>query len=236
MVTLIVERQSDRGHVHLCIAGGGILTRVFAALRDSPSRDSVDWSSVHIWWADERFLPVGDSSRNETDARIALLDDVPLDPAKVHPMPSSDGGQSVDEAAASYAEALRGDSHQDDHADVPSFDICLLGLGEDAHVASLFPQSPAVHETERWVVGVHGAPKPPAVRISLTLLALAASREVWLIASGVGKADAVRLALSPVGPVQVPAAGARGRERTLLLLDADAASELPPDMRRPASL
>ena len=235
LVTVIVEAQSDRGHVHLCLAGGGIITRCLSALRASPACDSVDWSSVHVWWADERFLPEGDAERNETSARLALLDSVPLDPAHVHPMPAEDGRRGVDEAASHYSQTLLRESRQDDHAAVPSFDFTLLGICEDAHVASLFPQSPAVHEAERWVVGVHGAPKPPAARISLTLRALAASQEIWLIASGAAKADAVRLALSPAGSVQVPAAGARGRERTLLLLDADAASALPAEMGRPAS-
>jgi 6-phosphogluconolactonase len=92
-----------------------------------------------------------------------------------------------------------------------------------------------IHETERTVVGVHGSPKPPPTRISLTLPALQASREIWIIADGASKADAIRLALSDAGPVQVPAAGARGRERTLVLLDEAAASALPLDLRRLAS-
>jgi 6-phosphogluconolactonase len=92
-----------------------------------------------------------------------------------------------------------------------------------------------IHETDRTVVGVHGSPKPPPQRVSLTLPALNASREVWLIVSGGDKADAVRLALSDAGPVQVPGAGARGRDRTMALLDEAAAAALPPDLRRLAS-
>ncbi|MFD0803923.1 6-phosphogluconolactonase [Streptomonospora algeriensis] len=116
---------------------------------------------------------------------------------------------------------------------MPAFDVCLLGLGPDAHVASLFPDQPALYEEERAVVSVHDAPKPPPTRISLTFRAIRAAREVWILASGEGKADAVRLALSGAGPTQVPAAGAYGRSRTLFLLDTDAAARLPPEFAAP---
>ncbi len=235
LVTAIVEAQADGGHAHVCLTGGSTGIACLAALAASPSRDSVDWPGVHLWWGDERYLPAGDPERNETQARHALLDAVPLDPARVHAMPSSDSGLDVDQAAARYAHELRAASRQEDHAELPSFDVCLLGIGPDAHVASVFPQSPAAHETARTVVGVHGSPKPPPMRVSLTFPALQASREVWIIADGASKAEAVRLALSHAGQVQVPAAGARGRDRTLVLLDEAAASALPSDLRRLAS-
>jgi 6-phosphogluconolactonase len=117
---------------------------------------------------------------------------------------------------------------------VPAFDVLLLGLGPDAHVASLFPGMPALYDT-RSVVAVHGAPKPPPTRVSLTLPAIQSAREVWVIAAGGEKAGAVRLALSDSGPVQVPAAGARGRAETLFLLDRAAASKIPPGLGRIAS-
>ena len=114
-------------------------------------------------------------------------------------------------------------------------DILLLGIGPDAHVASLFPEQPALHD-ERSVAAVHGSPKPPPTRITLTLPSLNAARETWILASGAGKASAVRLALSDsAGPFQVPAAGVRGRERTLFLIDEDAASKLPRSMGRPVA-
>ena len=235
LVTRIVEVQESRGRVHLSLTGGGMGSACLAALGAAPSRDSIDWSTVHVWWGDERFLPRGHPDRNETQARAALLDQGPLDPGFMHAMPSSDGGLDVDVAAAQYAEELRRHSRPEDHAALPRFDVCLLGIGPDAHVASLFPQAPALHETERTAVGVHSAPKPPPVRVTLTLPALNASHEIWIIADGAGKADALRLALSGAGPVQVPAAGARGRDRTLVIIDEAAASALPGDLRRLAS-
>src|SRR5262249_31676862 len=105
-------------------------------------------------------------------------------------------------------------------------DVLMLGLGPDGHVASLFPGMPALYE-ERPVVAVRGAPKPPPTRLTLTLPALRTAREVWIVAAGESKAAAGRLALSRGGPMQVPGAGARGRQRTLFLLDRAAAKELP---------
>jgi len=235
LVTTMVEAQADGRHAHVCLTGGRIGIGCLAALNASPARDSIDWSALHVWWGDERYVPSGDAERNDVQAGAALLDHVPLDPTHVHRMPSTDSGLDVDAAAGVYARELKAAARSEDHADLPSFDVCLLGLGPDAHVASLFPQLPGVHETTRTVVGVHGSPKPPPQRISLTLPALTASREIWLLVAGGDKADAVRLALSEAGPVQVPGAGARGRDRTIALLDEAAASALPPDLRRLAS-
>ncbi|MBI1377217.1 MAG: 6-phosphogluconolactonase [Frankiales bacterium] len=235
LVTALVDAQAGGREAHVCLTGGTLGISCLAALLASPAHDAIDWPALHVWWGDERFVPSGDPDRNELQARQALLDHVPLDPARVHPMPSTDSGLDAEGAAEAYAEELRRHARTEDHADLPSFDVCLLGIGPDAHIASLFPQMAGIHETRRTVVGVHGSPKPPPTRVSLTLPALQASREVWLIASGQGKADAIRLALSGAGPVQVPAAGARGRERTLVLLDEAAASALPPDIRRIAS-
>jgi 6-phosphogluconolactonase len=235
LVTTLVEVQADRGRVHVCLTGGTLGIALLAALDDSPSRDSVDWSTVHVWWGDERYVASDSDDRNEKQAREALLDHVPLLADNLHPMPSTDSGLDVDAAAARYAEELRRDSRPDDHAEVPSFDVTLLGVGPDAHINSLFPQHPAAHETQRWVVGVHGSPKPPPVRITMTFPAVQASHEVWLVGDGESKAAAFRLALSDAGQVQVPAAGARGRERTLVLIDEAAASLLPLEIRRTAS-
>src|SRR6202020_1947268 len=106
-----------------------------------------------------------------------------------------------------------------DHGPVPAFDVLMLGIWPEGHVASLFPGMPALYD-ERPVVAVRGAPKPPPTRITMTLPAIRRAREVWILAAGEEKAGAVRLALSDAGPVQVPAAGARGQRRTLLVLGA----------------
>ncbi|MEU4154012.1 MULTISPECIES: 6-phosphogluconolactonase [unclassified Streptomyces] len=237
LITKIVDAQASRGHASVVLTGGRNGNGLLAALASAPARDAIDWSRLDLWWGDERYLPEGDPDRNYTQAREALLDAVPLDPARVHPMPASDGpyGADVDAAAEAYAAELAKAAGPEDHAEVPEFDVLLLGVGPDTHVASLFPELPAVRETERTVVGVHGAPKPPPTRVSLTLPAIRAAREVWLLAAGEDKAEAVAMALSGAGEVQAPAAGAQGRARTLWLLDAAAAKDLPRSLYPPAS-
>jgi 6-phosphogluconolactonase len=234
LITKIVDAQSAKGYASVVLTGGRNGNGLLAALAASPARDAVDWSRLDLWWGDERFLPDGDAERNYTQARAALLDSVPVNPARVHPMPASDGPYEVDAAAEVYAAELAAAARPEDHGQVPAFDVLMLGVGPDTHVASLFPEHPAVRETERSVVGVHGAPKPPPTRISLTLPAIRAAREVWLLAAGEDKAGAAAIALSGAGEVQAPAAGARGRSRTLWLLDAAAASQLPPELYPPA--
>jgi 6-phosphogluconolactonase len=227
LVTRLVDVQAARGVASVVLTGGRTGIAVLEQLRAAPARDAVDWSHVDIYWGDERFLPAGHPDRNETQARAALLDHVPVDPARVHPMAPADAGQSPEEAAEAYAELLAAAARPEDHYPAPGFDVCLLGVGEEGHTASIFPDSPAVHEQERPVVAVHGCPKPPPVRITLTLPAIRHAQEVWLITAGEGKAAAVAMGLGGAGEVAIPAAGAQGRLRTLWLLDKTAATKIP---------
>ena len=172
LVTRLVDAQAAGGSASVVLTGGRTGTAVLEQLRAAPARDAIDWSRVDIYWGDERFLPAGDPERNETQARAALLDHVPVDPARVHAMAPSDAGLTPEAAADEYADLLAKAARPEDHGAVPGFDVCLLGVGEEGHTASIFPDSPAVYETERSVVAVHGCPKPPPVRISLTLPAI----------------------------------------------------------------
>jgi 6-phosphogluconolactonase len=237
LVTRLVDGSAGRGHASVVLTGGGIGTAVLAELAAAPARDVVDWRHLDVWWGDERFLPTGHQDRNETGARAALLDHVDVTPERVHPMPGPDGpdGDNPEAAAARYAGLLRDAAAPGDHGASPSFDVLMLGIGPEGHVASLFPGQPALQEQERTVAAVRGSPKPPPVRLTLTLPAIRAARDVWIIASGADKADAIRHALSGAGPVQVPAAGARGRQRTLFLLDRAAAAMVPPQLSRLAA-
>jgi 6-phosphogluconolactonase len=223
LVTALADAAAARGTASAVLTGGGIGTAALAAVAAEPARDAVGWRQLDIWWGDERFAPAGHPDRNETGARSALLDHVDVDPARVHPMPGPDGpdGDDPEAAAARYASWLAAA-----HAPVPEFDVLLLGIGPEAHIASLFPGMFAPHD-EHSVVAVHDSPKPPPTRLSLTLPSIRAAREVWVLASGAEKAGAVAAALSDADPVQWPAAGARGRQRTLFLLDRDAAAKIP---------
>ncbi|MEN3583492.1 6-phosphogluconolactonase [Streptomyces sp. ZYX-F-203] len=233
LITAVVDAQAARGHASVVLTGGRNGNGLLAALASAPAREAIDWTRLDLWWGDERFLPEGDPDRNVTQAREALADSVPLASERVHVMPASDGphGQDVDAAAAEYARELARAAGPG--RTVPAFDVLLLGVGPDTHVASLFPESPAVCETERAVVGVRDSPKPPPTRVSLTLPAIREARAVWLLAAGEDKAGAAALALSGADEVRAPAAGARGRSETLWLLDAAAASRLPSELRSP---
>jgi 6-phosphogluconolactonase len=235
LVTAIVDAQSSRGEADVVLTGGSMGSAVLVSLGQSAAKDAIDWRRLNIWWGDERFLPAGDPERNETQSRLALLDTVPLDPARVHAMPAAHGpyGLDVDKAAAQYAEELAAAAPRGH--DVPEFDVLMLGVGPDAHVASLFPEHPALHEREASVIGVHGAPKPPPLRVSMTFPSLCAARDVWFLVSGAGKAGAVGLALSGAGEMQAPAAGVVGLRSTTWLLDRDAATHVPTQLIRLAS-
>lgn len=235
LVTRLVDVQAAKGYASLVLTGGSTGIAVLEELRRSPARDAVDWASLDVYWGDERFVPADSDERNEKQAREALLDHVPTDPGRVHAMAASDGefGDDPDAAAAAYAKALAENARPEDHGDVPTFDIMLLGLGPEGHTASIFPKSPAVYETQRSVVAVRNCPKPPPTRITMTLPTIRRSHDVWLMTAGAAKADPVALALAGAGDVQLPVAGARGQRRTLWLLDRAAAGNLSKVYRAP---
>jgi 6-phosphogluconolactonase len=240
LITRLVDVQSSQDLVHVVLTGGTVGIKTLAAVAASPARAAVNWAAVHLWWGDERFLPAGDPERNETQARAALLDGLVseglLSESQIHAMLAlSDDVPTPEHAAERYSVELDKFARADGLLAVPRFDVLMLGMGPDGHVASLFPEHPALYETERTVVGVHGSPKPPPLRVSLTMRVLQSAQEVWVVAAGAEKAKSTHLALSGAGSTQVPAAGARGRKRTLWLLDRAAASELPPDLARLAS-
>ena len=222
LVTKLVDGQSAGRIPSIALTGGGTGIAVLSALYNSPSRDAVDWHRVEIFWGDERFVPADSDDRNEKQARAALLDRLPVDPARVHAMAPSDGefGGDVDAAADAYAEIVDR---------IEGFDVVMLGVGPEGHVASIFPESPAVYD-DRTVIAVRNCPKPPPTRISLTLPTIRTANEVWLMTAGKEKAGAIAMAFGGAGEVALPAAGAVGTARTLFLLDQAAASELPAEL------
>ena len=234
LITRLVDVQSAGRVPSWVLTGGTIAHRIHQAVASSTAHTAVDWRRVELWWGDERFVARDSPDRNEWQTRRDLLDALTLDDVLVHPMPAADDCRDVDEAAQTYARLLADRALPEDHGPVPTFDILMLGVGPDGHVASLFPSHPALYD-ERPVVGVRGAPKPPPVRITMTMPVLGRAREVWFVASGEEKARAVHLALSGAGAVQIPAAGPRGLHRTLWLLDREAAGQIPTALTRIAS-
>ena len=199
----LVDAQSRHGVAAVVLTGGGMGISVLRSLNAHVERDTLDWRRVDVWFGDERYLPTGHPERNDTQAQDALLDAVSLDLARVHLMPASDGpaGEDVSVAAELYARELEAGSGTKGQA--PHFDVCLLGLGPDGHVASLFPGRPSLEATG-LTVAERESPKPPPV---------------WLLAAGSEKALAVRSRLTGALPSEIPAVGAAGRERTVLWVD-----------------
>ncbi len=230
-LTKTADVVDGNGGGHVCLTGGSVGIAVLAAAAGSPARNAVDWSKVHFWWGDERWVARDSDERNEKQARASFLDHLAVPEANVHPFASSDDGLSLDEAADAYARELA--AYGADGVPYPRFDITFLGVGPDGHIASLFPDREGIRETERSVIAVRNSPKPPPERLSLTRPVLNASARIWLVLAGADKASALGLALAGASYSEVPAAGAKGRKRTVFFVDRDAAAEVPESLISP---
>lgn len=220
LITRLVDLQSDGLIPSIALTGGGVGIATLRQVNASAARDAVDWRAVEFFWGDERFVARDSDDRNEKQARDALLSHIDVNPELVHAMAPSDGayGNDPDAAADAYAHLL---------ADRAPLDIALLGMGDEGHIASIFPHSEALAATGR-TTAVRNCPKPPPTRVSLTLPTIQAAAEVWLLVAGSAKAEAVGLALGGASAADVPAAGARGAVSTLWLLDQASAAQIPP--------
>lgn len=245
LLSRLLDAQSTHAPVHVVLTGGTLGIALLAAAATSKQREAVDWSQVHLWWGDERYLPAGDPDRNETQAREALLNSLVatsgLPERNIHAMPALVAGVSTDQAAEAYAielaqwadpagdESPSGNESKgvvgDSALAVPRFDVLMLGMGPDAHVASLFPGHPGLL-AQGVTAGVEGSPKPPPQRVTLTFDAIRTARDVWVVVSGAGKAAALSLALSPAATAHVaPASAVWGIDHTLWLVDVDAVGD-----------
>jgi 6-phosphogluconolactonase len=231
-ITKTVDIIDDQESANVVLTGGSIGIGVLAAINDSPARDTINWSRVHFWWGDERWLPQGDAERNDKQARDALLDHIDVPEGNVHPFATSDGPLSLDEAAVAYADELA--AHAPDGDRWPRFDITFLGVGPDGHIASLFPDRSGIRETEASVIAVRESPKPPPERLSLTRPVINSSERIWLVLAGPDKAASLGLALAGASYTEVPAAGAKGRRRTVFFVDREAAAEVPENLIAPS--
>ena len=204
-------RVAELGRWSLGLSGGRTPADTYRALAAEPCRSGVDWTRVRIYFADERAVPADDPHSNFRMARETLIDPLRIPPRQVHRMKGDypDLAAAVEEYEAHLTEPI---------------DVLVLGIGEDGHVASIFPGSPLVAETARRVALVTGSPKPPARRLTLTPRALAEARRVLVMAIGKEKAQAVARALEGEGsPRELPARLVRDRE---WFLDRAAAADL----------
>jgi 6-phosphogluconolactonase len=219
-----IAAAQGRGEVpHVALTGGSIAHALHQQIALRSASSEVDWSRVVFWWGDERFVAPDSVDRNALDAREVFLDVVGAN--QVHEMPSTAAAPDVEAAAAAYSDLLRS-------AGADEFDLVMLGMGPDGHVASLFPGSPLLDVDDRVAVPVTGSPKPPPERVSLTFAALNRTRAVWFLVTGDGKAEATRRALAEDGDLHdTPARGIHpapldGAGETVWFLDRAAAGKL----------
>lgn len=249
LLEVVRQAMTDRGVAHVVLTGGSMGEALMTALARQPRRQTAqngttpatpveDWSGVHLWWGDERYLPAADPDRNDTQADhagLTRLYDAGLRPEHVHRLPGPDDprlGDDLAAAAREYAEQLR--AQAPGGGLLPEFDVVMLGVGPDGHVASLFPAHPSTRhpdpadspQIEATMVAVEGSPKPPPRRLSMTLPTLCSARDVWLMAAGSDKAAALRQAQTVSDPHVCPAGAVHGQAATVWWLDEAAAHQL----------
>jgi 6-phosphogluconolactonase len=187
--------------VRIALSGGSTPRATYQEMVSTRMINRFPWAKVHWFWGDERFVPPDDKESNYRMAREAMLNAAPIPPENIHPIPTV--GMSPEEAASSYEALLKRDyGSAMISPDRPLFDVCLLGLGDDGHTASLIPGEPVLQERDRWV-GVVGHGRPE-VRITLTYPAINASRHIAFLVSGEGKRAILKQVLA--GDTTKPAA------------------------------
>lgn len=216
LIAKLADLLVKKDQVHLVLTGGTVGIATLASLSANPDRQKIDFSRVHIWWGDERFVASDSADRNALQAKNALLRNLELDVSKVHEFPSADKGLSLKQAEAQFA------AHVSNLQ--PHFDIVLLGMGPDGHIASLFPGKP-LPEPGLWVIAEEDSPKPPPQRLSFTYEALNSADEVWFIVAGADKQDAVAVAMGD-DPEELPVGRVHGTVLTQWFIDSTAGTRV----------
>ena len=215
---ILSKIEQTKGPFHLVLSGGSTPKKLYAMLASPAHQAEMPWSRIHFWFGDERFVPPSDPDSNEGMARAAMLDHVPVPANNVHGMYRAG---SAEDAARAYESEIR------DHVEERGFDLTLLGLGPDAHTASLFPGDPSISEKARWVVASTGAAGVKQ-RLTLTAPLLNRSQEVLFLVAGKDKAEPLSKVLgADYDPNRYPAQiVARNAPRVFWFLDESAAASL----------
>lgn len=197
----------SQARVDIAVTGGtvGIATLAEASHLDF---NSLDLSRLHIWWGDERFVTSANPDRNALQAANAWLSKLNIPTANIHEFPAADHLE-LHEAATSFNKRFK-DSQV-------TFDLMLMGIGPDGHIASLFPGKPTL-SSEALVVAEDDSPKPPSLRLSFTLNVINSSKQIWFTVAGADKADAVAVAFGDE-PGSLPVGRVHGKEKTVWYVD-----------------
>jgi len=191
IMTAAVKAVKDRDVFHLALSGGSTPEVLYARLVTCPTLRGFPWEQTHIWIVDERRVPADDEKSNDKMIRETLISHVPVTPRRYHPMPVME-----DDCAPIYEQEVRdvvGDGQQRTRRvdGPPRIDFVLLGMGDDCHTASLFPESPALKEGKRLVVGNDGPRVTPPARVTMTYPLINAAREVAVLVTGANKTKAL---------------------------------------------
>lgn len=197
------------GIARVVLTGGGAGIKLLSRL----VRAKIDWTRIHVFFGDERNVPVYDPDSNEGQARYALLNHVNIPEAHIHGYRPGSG--ALDDAAVNYEDVIRKHAPE-------GFDLHLMGMGPDGHINSLFPNSEQLDEDERLVAAVTDSPKPPAERLTLTYPAIACAEQVWLLVSGAEKAEAIGTLLKGTPTSQWPVTRIPELAETTLFVTDDA--------------
>ncbi|NBU31782.1 MAG: 6-phosphogluconolactonase [Actinobacteria bacterium] len=217
LVELISAKSTAGADVHIALTGGTVGVAINAALLSNPVVQKT--RTLHLWFSDERYVPRGHEDRNDLNLEPLLESFL----GKVHHVAGPETSENVQASAAAYAQELHLATTTRFCADNTLMDVSIIGLGPDGHVASIFPHSDTLYSTEA-VVGVTDSPKPPPVRVSWTYPTINASRQVWIVACGEAKSQAVANILvdEPITEqmiAQTPACGVHGKFETRLITD-----------------
>ena len=217
LVAVMHATLEERDRCTVALSGGSTPRRLYELLAGS-YRDQIDWAHTYLFWGDERFVPPDDPESNYRMAREALVDHVSIPPDHVFPIPTDT--TSPEQAATTYAATL----HSFFGNDQPAFDVMLLGIGEDGHTASLFPENHpenALQQSEAvpWVEAVKAPPRYETTdRITMTLPLINRSRHIFIQAAGAKKHDALRTILDDPDAT-LPAAYVRARKELVWFVD-----------------
>jgi 6-phosphogluconolactonase len=184
---------AERGRFSVAISGGSLPKLLGPPLAVQPLRSQIEWSAWHVFWADERCVPLAHTDSNYRLAREYLFDHVPIPADQIYAI---DDARPPGPTAEAYQGLLR-QLFQPGPGQIPRFDLILLGMGEDGHTASLFPGHPLLTDTDRWVASILDSPKPPPERISLTLPLINQARHIAFLAAGQGKAAVLSEVFGP---------------------------------------
>lgn len=217
----------ERGSFAIALSGGSLIS-LMGKLCEAPYNKTVDWAKWHIFWVDERAVSKNHADSNYRLTKDCFLSKVPVVPSHIH---SINDNVSAEKASEEYEFVIRQlvrtrVVNVSDVSDCPKFDLILLGVGPDGHVASLFPGHPILAQKEEWVSFLIDSPKAPPERITFTLPVINSAANVAVVVTGGAKAEAVHLAVDDIGP-DIPAKMVRPIKGKLVwFLDKAAASKL----------